>query len=543
MTGAVYGQANQPPPIPSEEQPEVQTRGPVNEAFAQPVTIEENDSLIVPKAPPADIYESPPAERPVGDNLTWIPGYWAWDSERNQHIWVSGCWRATPPGKHWIPGYWAKVGGGYRWVPGFWTSENETEIEYLPPPPPVTYIEPAGAERPDMIWVPACWYWSHGRYMLRPGYWIQAREDWVWTPSHYVWTPRGYIFVRGHWDYPLVRRGVLFAPVYFQGNIYAGRRLSYSLSIALDLGNFEFGIFTRPGYRHYYFGDYYDDFYISIGIFPWFECVSRRTWYDPIYLHDRWHHRRHDHDWWQHEKREYERRRVDKDLRPPRTYHEMERRIINMPEARKRNYEVAAPVTRIVESSNSSFKYRKDKPDERRQILRRVEDIQKFSRERNRLESPENKGLNNMSIRKEEKTYSRDGIKKQVPDNKRRDLPPFEDRKSDVPFNKKENNSESYKGRLIQRSSGQENPVCKHIKGLKQRGLLLEIYMMKIIKNRKELYIHGLYDQKKNRGIQLILLFRKVIQREYKLENPTIILKWQGDCLLRSLKGSGRKSQ
>ena len=41
-TGALYSEAaDQPPPIPSEEQPEVLTRGPVNEAFAQPVNLED----------------------------------------------------------------------------------------------------------------------------------------------------------------------------------------------------------------------------------------------------------------------------------------------------------------------------------------------------------------------------------------------------------------------------------------------------------------------------------------------------------------------
>ncbi|NLA76054.1 MAG: BcpO-related WXXGXW repeat protein, partial [Deltaproteobacteria bacterium] len=175
-SGNLYGQA-QLPPVPVDEQPEVQTRGPVNEAFAQPVTIEENTPFIVPKGPPADIDEDPPLDRPAGSEFAWIPGYWAWDSEKNTHIWISGCWRAVPPGKYWEPGYWAKVDGGYRWVPGFWANAGERGPEYLPQPPAVTYIDPPGADRPDMIWVPACWYWSNGRYILRKGYWIQARED------------------------------------------------------------------------------------------------------------------------------------------------------------------------------------------------------------------------------------------------------------------------------------------------------------------------------------------------------------------------------
>ena len=97
-TGALYSEAaEQAPPIPSEEQPEVLTRGPVNEAFAQPVNLEDQPGLLAPTAPPANIEEVPPAERPAGDQFAWVPGYWAWDSDRNGYIWVSGCWRAVPP--------------------------------------------------------------------------------------------------------------------------------------------------------------------------------------------------------------------------------------------------------------------------------------------------------------------------------------------------------------------------------------------------------------------------------------------------------------
>lgn len=462
-TGCMYGQTTQPPPVPAEEQPEVQTRGPVNEAFAQPVTIEENDGLTVPKAPPADIDETPPAERPVGEQFTWIPGYWAWDSERNEHIWISGCWRAVPPGKYWVSGYWAKVQSGYRWVPGFWAISSEREIEYLPPPPKVTYIEPQGPENSDMIWVPACYYWSHGRYTLREGYWLQAREDWVWVPSHYVWTPRGYIFVRGHWDYPLVRRGVLFAPVYFRGNIYGGHRLSYSLSIAIDLGSFEFGLFTRPGYRHYYFGDYYDDFYIGIGIFPWFECMSRHTWYDPIYMHDHWRHRRDNRDWRNHERREYERRRNDRDLRPPRTYHEMERRMTSMPESRRSNYEVAAPMKRMIERNTALFKYRQTQSDDRKQIIRHKEDVFKYRNDRIRRESLDDRGRNNGFER--EKTRTQKPIEKQgAVERKKPDFPPYEQRKSqDREYNKKTNIINSNEERKIQVPVEQRNPDSKSI--------------------------------------------------------------------------------
>ena len=46
----------------------------------------------------------PPDERPEGD-VVWIGGYYAWDDDRGDYMWVSGCWRTKPAGKEWVPGY------------------------------------------------------------------------------------------------------------------------------------------------------------------------------------------------------------------------------------------------------------------------------------------------------------------------------------------------------------------------------------------------------------------------------------------------------
>ena len=74
---------------------------------------------------------------------------------------------------------------------------------------------------------------SNGHYAWRPGYWTQGRADWDWTPAHYVWTPRGYVFVDGFWDYSVERRGILFAPVYFEASIYSRRGYHYSPTIVI----------------------------------------------------------------------------------------------------------------------------------------------------------------------------------------------------------------------------------------------------------------------------------------------------------------------
>src|SRR5439155_18588494 len=98
-----------PPPLPAGL--EVQARGPVHEAFAEPGT-SPVASPVVPRRPPAPIEELHPDEKPAGEGVRWIPGYWQWDEERNNHIWISGCWRVPPPDKLWLSGRWQQVSGG-----------------------------------------------------------------------------------------------------------------------------------------------------------------------------------------------------------------------------------------------------------------------------------------------------------------------------------------------------------------------------------------------------------------------------------------------
>jgi len=169
------------------------------------------------------------------------------------------------------------------------------------------------------------------------------------------------------------------------------------------MGSLQFGLFTRPGYGHYYFGDYYDSFYIGIGIFPWFECVTRHTWYDPIYLHNRWHHRKNDPNWWHREQHEYARRKADRKLRPPRTYREMEHRVRNMDKSHKRNFEIAEPMKRHIENNTTAFKFRKNTPKDRIPVSRYSDNTRKYDGERSQRRSPDTvvrtnrQGLNNIA--------------------------------------------------------------------------------------------------------------------------------------------------
>lgn len=385
--------ADQPPLVPSQEQPEVLTRGPVHEAFAEPVTLDNQTGLVVPRQPPPDIQEVPPAQRPEGDNFVWVPGYWSWDTDRNDFVWVSACWRVAPPNRYWVPGYWSAVAGrgGWEWVPGFWASaqtQEVQELEYLPAPPAPVDVEPVG-QPPDLdsTWVPGCWYWRDSQYIRRPGYWMRQQPDWIWAPSHYRWTPRGYVFVDGHWDYSLERRGVLFAPVYFPQPIYSQVGYSYSPTICIDIGLLNDCMFVYPRYCHYYFGDYYDDRYVRVGIIPRLYTEHDHSYYDPIYTHERWRFSREDKNWEEHQRQEYDRRRGNRDLRPAQTYRDMETRVARLPEAQRSKAEVAKPLATIASRNTGPIRYESLKTDDRQKITRQAADSNKFRDERGKWEA------------------------------------------------------------------------------------------------------------------------------------------------------------
>ncbi len=96
--------AGTPPPVPSQEEPEVLNQGPMHEAFAQPVDINPDPGLVAPNEPPPAIIENPSAERPKSADYVWIPGYWGWDPENQQYVWVSGCWRNST--REYVLGAW-----------------------------------------------------------------------------------------------------------------------------------------------------------------------------------------------------------------------------------------------------------------------------------------------------------------------------------------------------------------------------------------------------------------------------------------------------
>jgi hypothetical protein len=384
-----------PPAMPAEELPagsEVLTGGPVHEAFAKPVSMDAQAPIFVPQPPPTNLQEVPPAERPAGAGIVWVPGYWAWDANRNDFIWVSGCWRNAPPDTYWVPGHWLQAGNSWEWIGGFWkpiSAQPQQEIEYLPAPPAAIEVEAPGAPPlPDQVWVPGCWYWSQGQYVRRHGYWITQQVGWVWVPSHFAWTPRGYIFAQGHWDHDMDNRGVLFCPTYFPRDVRVRVGFAFSPAVCVDLGMLRMNLFVYPQYRHYYFGDCYDAAYVRLGILPWFKCQTIHTWYDPLFVYDRWHFQRTDPHWAANLARGFELRRSNRDLRPARTFVELQAQTARLPANRRPERPLAEPLRAYAISQQTPVRFERINAVERQQIAVRATDVRSLRDQRSQWEAP-----------------------------------------------------------------------------------------------------------------------------------------------------------
>jgi hypothetical protein len=400
-----YAAAQQPQPPPQPRPPEaasagedgveVLTRGPVHEAFAETITFDPEPGIVAPEVPPADIEEVPPQQRPAGKNLAWIPGYWAWDDERNDFLWLSGIWRALPPGRQWVPGYWGQSQlttgespwrQGAQWTSGYWADAAASEIEYLPEPPATVEVGPnIAAPSADDIWLPGCWVWQQNRYAWRPGYWTKGHQDWDWVPDHYVWTPSGYVFVDGYYDHSVPRRGVVFAPVYFHGGLRTQHDFSYSPSTVINPAVFVSHLFLRPRYGHYYFGDYYGANYADAGYSPWFSYHSSRHGYDPIYANQRWQHRR-DRGWEQRAQTNFRNLRDNENDRPPRNWEAQRERTRHGDKANSR-IAVAERFEELTQRPEVRPQFQAVEPAERQQFGQRRQEYRKYLQQRQKLEA------------------------------------------------------------------------------------------------------------------------------------------------------------
>jgi hypothetical protein len=366
---------------------EVLTRGPVHEAFAETIAFDPQPGVVIPQTPPALIEEIPPAQRPAGDNVAWIPGYWGWDDERNDFLWISGVWRSLPPGRQWVPGYWAQSGPGAQWTSGYWADAEINEIEYLPEPPATVESGPnSAAPNPGNIWLPGYWDWQQNRYAWRPGYWAEGNQNWDWVPAHYVWTPSGYVFVNGYYDYDVPRRGIVFAPVYFNGGLRTQPGFIYSPSAVINSSVFERYLFVRPNYGHYYFGDYYGSNYANAGFSPWFSYQSSRLGYDPIYANQRWQNRNNP-AWDQQLAANFKNLRDNKNARPPRTWASQATLRGQATAGNQRDIAVAARLSELTKQQEGRRQFQSVGAAERQQLDQRRQQYRNYLQQRQQSEA------------------------------------------------------------------------------------------------------------------------------------------------------------
>lgn len=398
LTGIGWASPEAPPIVPpaapvaaAEETDGVEPilRGPIHEAFAEPMRLNAGPSVTVPKSPPEPVPEIPPEIRPADEGATWIPGYWAWDDDRGDFIWISGIWRVVPPDRRWVPGYWSHDAEGFRWIAGFWAETKAETVEYLPEPPPASLeIGPASpAPSDDYYW--SCGYWDFfgGRYCWRPGFWAMSYRDWMWQPAHYIWSPRGFIFVAGYWDYPLACRGQIFAPVCFRRLGDYGPRGCYSPFIALDTPRLMFHLFVRPSTCHYYWGDYYGPGYLGRGWYPWVQYCDR-IGYDPLFAFYRTEYRHRGMDF-EHDMRNWHDRVArSPDFRPPHTMREQERFTRERPhDDDMKRLVVASRLSDIAGRPDFGDRYHRVSDSQREQIGTQSHEWQKLAGQRHDVET------------------------------------------------------------------------------------------------------------------------------------------------------------
>jgi hypothetical protein len=269
----------------SNSQPQILERGPIHEAFAMPWQANASPNSPISQQPPESIKEEPPEQAPAGKNVKWIPGYWQWDAEKHDFVWVGGLWRDVPDGRRWVPGYWAQTSAGNRWVSGHWAADQEPDSQYVPQPPDNPDAGPSTPPPDDQsFYIPGTWFYGDSGYGYRPGYWAGYRPGYLWYPARYIWTPLGFLFASGYWDYYWPARGLLYPALYY-GNHFPFIGYIYHPYYALRVNPLAAALYVNPHVSHYYYGNYAGANFRQWGLQSWANYSARS--YDPVFAYER----------------------------------------------------------------------------------------------------------------------------------------------------------------------------------------------------------------------------------------------------------------
>src|SRR5262245_39672014 len=379
------------PTPPEADQPGVETltQGPIHEAFANPSDFDPTPGPVVHKQPPADVPEDPPDYMPEG--AIWIPGYWGWDDDRDDFIWVTGVARVPPPDQRWVPGYYTEADGGWQRVSGFWISDETLEVSYRTEPPPESLetgpSSPAPAD--NYFWTPGSWVYYDTGYRWNAGYWAPYQPDWIWVPARWVWTPAGFVYCPGYWDYRLAYRGQMFAPVYFNNPVYVQPGWVYRPWCVIPTTNLFVHLWLRPQWGCYYFGNYYGTQFASLGFTPWVNLtiVNRQRYvYDPFFTYAHVHYRQQGIDYigrvqgWHRYYNEHA------DMRPARTWHEQQRVVQRTDKAALETQLVARNLTEVARRQDAPLRLTQLDEQKKRSQKQHAEKLRELDTERKRLE-------------------------------------------------------------------------------------------------------------------------------------------------------------
>lgn len=185
----------------------------IHEAFVQNYS-EAIPLELIAATPPGARDEKPPlSKNPL---LKWIPGYWAWNRDKKDFVWICGTWRLPPPDRVWLKGYWTEVDNGWVWVRGAWMpdqAKTQTNWVYSKTLPPSAQNEDTG-QNPgaDSFWANGYWNFSTatGQYEWLSGSWQKFNPEWVYENAHWILRPEGYLFVPAFWDWNLEFRGIAY---------------------------------------------------------------------------------------------------------------------------------------------------------------------------------------------------------------------------------------------------------------------------------------------------------------------------------------------
>ena len=251
----------------------------MHEAFAEVVQYDPAPGIAVAKQPPKPIEAVAPQQKPEGEGYQWIGGYWGWDEDRSDFLWISGVWRIPPPedavGARLLGRNRGPLAVGFRLLgPRLASpraSRSSTCPRHRPPwrpapaarPPPTTT---SGARLLGLAPEPL----PVANPLLGPG------PDFLGVDPLALRVDAQRLRLRaGPLGLHLAASRVSFCPVYFHRPIYLHAGYRFVPSVVIYGNVLHQHLFCRPQYGHYYFGDYYASLR-AVGHLPWFSLYHSR---------------------------------------------------------------------------------------------------------------------------------------------------------------------------------------------------------------------------------------------------------------------------